>query len=331
MNEFNIILYIGDEYKLQRIDAIKNNKSTFIDSASYEEYLELTNGNHIVHTSIGDLPKISKSQNILYDVINKAHKIVYLPYPEITNYGKYFDFSREDNANFDYKSMVEYILSYINDIKDNVEGLSKTNFCPYLHLVNGNRLHTRTLWVVGDNIVSGKGLIDKEDRFCELVSKDIAIPLRDISQGGISIEWAVDQIIRSDIKEGDIVIYGVTSEYRTPKWDCYENKAILDRRLYMRYNETRLYKGITSLYQLEKYCDLLGVTLILLPLLVTPTMIRFMQGLHSFCHITYRNDYIDYASNWEDPDLGGLVYPGIEQNKEWANICINRIHELEAG
>jgi hypothetical protein len=71
----------------------------------------------------------------------------------------------------------------------------------------------RKLWIVGCSITHGVG-VDKDQSWGILVSNYLKLPSTFLTAQGSSIEWATNQILQSDIKSDDIVLWGLTSPSR---------------------------------------------------------------------------------------------------------------------
>ena len=59
----------------------------------------------------------------------------------------------------------------------------------------------------------------KKQTYGYLLSQKLNLPISTLATPGSSISWAADQILRSDIQENDIVVWGLTSENRLTFWD----------------------------------------------------------------------------------------------------------------
>jgi hypothetical protein len=65
------------------------------------------------------------------------------------------------------------------------------------------------VWLAGCSISHGVA-VDSTQRFGHLVSDELNMTPVYITQPGTSIEWSANQILRSDIRPGDKVVWGVT-------------------------------------------------------------------------------------------------------------------------
>ena len=76
----------------------------------------------------------------------------------------------------------------------------------------------KTLWVVGCSIAHGVGIAPSQ-RWGELLSKQLNLPVKFLTAEGSSIEWAADQILQSNISANDIVCWGLTTPNRYMYYD----------------------------------------------------------------------------------------------------------------
>lgn len=68
-----------------------------------------------------------------------------------------------------------------------------------------------TLWVAGCSFAHGTGLLDTNQRYGQLVADQIKYNVSFLTRPGSSIEWAHNQIVHSDTKPNDLVLWGLTS------------------------------------------------------------------------------------------------------------------------
>ena len=303
-----ITVYIGNNDTTLSDTAKKHDCSAYlIHKGNYKEFLEQCPPNTTVYTSLTDVPKINNKRCVLYDILQKADNIVFC------QPSKWSD----DNGEFNLTSqqmLIEYFLLLINNRKNNVVGLMNIAKNKYLNLEEKRTSTSNVLWVAGCSISYGVGVLPTE-KFGTIIAKTLAIPMVNIAKGGSSIEYASDQILRSDIQKGDIVVWGLTSEYRAPSWNhgakAEKNSAILTE-------ETRMYKAVTSVYQVINFCNKLKVKLILLPLICSEQLRVYLNNEKDFYQLPYQTEPLDYGTD--------NVHPGIKQHKFWADFCIDSMN-----
>lgn len=82
-----------------------------------------------------------------------------------------------------------------------------------LDLVANRVSNSKQLWIAGCSYSHGVG-VSKNQRYGQIISDTLKLPVSFLTQGGTSNDWAADQILRSDIRADDIVIWGLTSASR---------------------------------------------------------------------------------------------------------------------
>lgn len=84
-----------------------------------------------------------------------------------------------------------------------------------LELADERKTERTQLWVAGCSMSHGIG-VDPDQRYGQLLSEQLNLPVSFLTRGGSSIQWAADQILRSDIRAGDTVVWGLTTFCRFP-------------------------------------------------------------------------------------------------------------------
>ena len=164
------------------------NKSILLDSVK----TDLSNSEY--HTSLGD--------------ISTKELITLLPNFDVINFvDKFFD------TTSDLYSETVIFLTYISHFKkiSNFNISSKTTFTEF-DLIT--RPKQPTLWVYGCSHSHGVGLDRHEERYANIVSQKLNIPLKLISKPGSSTEWSLRHIINSNFYQDDIVIWQLTTPGR---------------------------------------------------------------------------------------------------------------------
>jgi hypothetical protein len=100
-----------------------------------------------------------------------------------------------------------------NDHRHRVDLQKITNFDAKNYNGLTDYRKTQTLpqfWIAGCSYASGDELDNQELRYGQLVADHYGWKYSFLSRAGSSIDFAADQIIRSDIRKGDVVIVGLT-------------------------------------------------------------------------------------------------------------------------
>lgn len=183
------------------------------------------------------------------------------------------------------------------------------------------------LWVAGCSMSSAVG-VNNDQRWGHLVAEDLDLEEVNLAQGGQSIWYSADQLLRSDIRKGDIVVWQLTAttrvnvieneelvgvptnkaihseicnKYFTPDWYGSDTKKILDLR---------------SIAQVQKVMDKIGARLCLVNMMGDSWINKLLDNDNDF--LTFNK--IIYK------DLGtDKQHPGPLQHQEYAKEIIKFI------
>jgi hypothetical protein len=318
-----INLYFGDTSdELANAAKTADPLAFLIDHSNYREFLNSQpDATVTVYTSPGDLPKVSTDNFAIYQLLDLADNIYYVT-PS----------SHSDNNN---QLFFESVLLAIKQQKNNVYNLdlSKYSTQAYTNLVSSRQSNDLQLWVAGCSMSHGVG-VDASQRYGQVLADTLGLPVSFLTAGGASISWAVDQIVRSDIQKGDIVILGVTEEVRFPYWmsnnevwhitPTHQNQNhqlaftnlttnIIDRLIT---DNNCFYQSIIRLHQLVNFCNKIDVKLLIFGLLSSPSLAVHLNNISNFV----------YYTNFKSPtcyiDLGtDNRHPGPKQHQLYADFC----------
>ena len=126
------------------------------------------------------------------------------------------------------------------------------------------------LWIIGCSVTHGIGVAANQ-RWGQLVSDQLNLPVIFLTAEGSSIEWAANQILQADIKTDDVVLWGLTSPNRFMYYNdlgqvqhilsvYYGNnpefeKIISNRRLV---DDNVAYKAINYVKQVQNFLNKIG-------------------------------------------------------------------------
>lgn len=306
-----ITVFVGDNDDSIANLAKQHSPDAFlVEHSNFEKFLTSKFAEDVtVYTAHSDLPKITSDRAVLYEILNKADIIYYSP-PEV-----WYDSDRDFFSETCQKSLTLFFLSIINNQKNNVINfdLSEYKNNPYICLRDSRKDQSKLLWSAGCSIAHGVG-VDKNQRYAKLISDKIGRPLIDLSNGGSSIEYAADQLLRSDIRKNDIVVWGLTQETRYTVWDSSTNEPTPGKRDIHNLNETRIYKSVISVHQVVNFCSKVGAKLILLPIICSENFCLLLSDLKEFYQFPYQSKFIDFGSD--------NLHPGVNQHRIWANFCL---------
>lgn len=261
-----VTVFVGDvgEY-LADIAKKYDFLAELIDSNNYQQ---LTAGTY--YTSVGDLDNLLKFGQTL----QQADTIVYSPPTKWSDYHN--GVSRMQYWTEQYLSVFCCDATKIV-INFNAFPLNKTKM---LALADARKFEDSQVWIAGCSISHGVGVADHE-RYGELISKELNLPVTFLTRPGSSIRWASDQILRSDIRANDTIFWGLTSINRLSYWDettrttrcasltqfdCHEFLNTLINKKYLA-SDHMIYESLVSVHNVINFCKNNNITLVLATLL----------------------------------------------------------------
>lgn len=312
-----IKIYVGDITDDLQIFANSNDSdATLITDVNYKT---ITDGSYYV--SLGDLKTI---RDFLV-VLSCADILIYSP-PN-----KWSD----DKNGFSYMQYwTELYLNFFKSRKQ-VIGLTDTNIEKFLLLADERKSVDPQLWVVGCSISHGEG-VTSDERYGEILSKELRLPTSFLTFPGSSIEWAADQILRSDIKCGDTIVWGLTSIDRFSYFDTklrhinsgYSKKhKDFDKNFEMLRMEgdDLLYRSLICIHQVLNYCHGVGARLYFAGILITLEISKYFVNLPNYIQfygypsVDYNNLFIDIGSD--------NIHPGPMTHQWYAKDILNLINQ----
>lgn len=316
----SVIVYIGDvgEY-LCEIAKCHDVSAKLIDSTNYQH---LQPG--VYFTSVGDLPSLVA----LGAVLQQANEIIYTP-PKHWSHPKAKTWT-EDYLEICLSNSDQRVIGFerdpdlLSDACQDLAGHRKSKSCQ--------------IWIAGCSISHGLG-VGPTQRYGNIIAEQLDLPVTYLTKPGSSVCWAGDQILRSDIRAGDKVFWGITSHNRLTYWNDIQNKIVcatlqnyeshqpfLDRVIKKNFlvSDACKYQAILAVRQVNNFCRKIKAELILATLI---------SGLES-CFNNLEN-FIPLAGlhgrNQEDLylDIGSDgVHPGIKSHRFFADRMVKKYHQL---
>jgi len=192
------------------------------------------------------------------------------------------------------------------------------------------------LWLSGCSITSGVGVTDAE-RYGTILAKKLNLPMVDLARPGASILYSADQILRSDIRAGDIVVWGLTSIGRVEICDDLDFSTLTIRD-YVKIDKSLQYWNldyfgsstqslmhIRMILQVINFCKKIGAKLYFANMFDT-LWIPVVFGGH--------DNFINFATNVDpaSPFIPSFVdkgtdgeHPGPKQHQYYAEKIFNLI------
>jgi hypothetical protein len=311
-----ITLFVGDNQEYLA-HAAKNHdpNAVLVDHDTWQTILQQRNSGTF-YTSLSDLPKIDDHVSVCWELMQQANSIYYVEPTMWSDAGKDFSWTNQ-------KTLLEYYL--YSQIKSGklVHGFNTDTYknSAYLDLEAQRSTSSPVVWIGGCSVAHGIG-VKKDQRFGHLIGQGLSRPAYHLTRGGSSVEWAADQLLRSDIQPIDVVIWGLTQEVRAPRAvnsliDSWGDQTIFDVEYLM--DETRFYKALVSVYQVINFCSKIGCQLLLLPTICSEKLIMNLIHRSELINLPYQAKFVDLGTD--------NIHPGPEQHRIWAEHCLNIINQ----
>jgi hypothetical protein len=187
----------------------------------------------------------------------------------------------------------------------------------------------KALWVAGCSFSSAVG-VNSDERWGHLVAEKLGVEEVNLAMGGGSIWDANDQIIRSDIQKGDVLIWGLTSLGRiellidgvlrslSPLPAVAESLTHEYFKIDYLDSDTLKFLGIRLIHQVIAHCNKIGIELYLVNFLDSTWIPKIFSERENFLDLARELDsLLDYGTDSE--------HPGPLQHKEYAEKIIKFI------
>lgn len=187
------------------------------------------------------------------------------------------------------------------------------------------------MWAVGCSITVGVG-VNVDQTWKHHVQQHLNMAMSELNASGSSIIWQSDQIVRSDIRAGDVVFWGLTSHHRMPiivdKQLIHLNTKSFDQAPEllkvvnpdMLDNDTLLYHNVMAIRRAKNFCNKAGAELITMGLMHDFETVYAHYGIHNFEQlITWPEQYVDLGTDNH--------HPGPQQHQLFAEKFIERYED----
>lgn len=233
-----------------------------------------------------------------------------------------------------------------------------------LRLIDSRTSESSQVWITGCSMADGFG-IDKHQRYGQLVADQLSLPASFLTTVATSIPWAADQLLRSKLKAGDIVVWGLTGVNR---YSSYKNKIethvisnsfnsvgvttrrqrtlletrqpVLEIQKEFETNLTKLTKDDIAtlqsrlleedllLYAVKSIYQVINVCELLGVKLVLFAHNISTDDFHNILirYVSQRKEFLVIANEIDQADDG--LHPGPKTNKLWAEQILNKLEEL---
>ena len=280
-----------------------------------------------MHTSVEDL--FCENINVACDA---AKRIVLVDIDENTQF-------TNDNC-FSYGRLFRSLIQNSSKIDNfDVSSFKWQKNLDYLH--DSRTTDTPVLWTAGCSITEGTE-VARNQRWGSLLSKQLDLPEVSLSLGGSSIFWSADQILRSDIKPGDIVVWGLTNLGRvqvSENWNFKPTNVAIYHKLQKEKqywtidyfaSETEVLTATRNILQVINFCQKIQAHLYLANLLDKDWISVIFNQFENFIDLTADRPLVGSTLQFIDLGTDGL-HPGPKQHQHYATQLYNFIKENKHG
>jgi len=243
-------LWLGseDEYLAHIAKSVDPN-SVLIDSLNYSSWLESPQSGY---TSLADLPN---KESQIWNCIIASDIVNYCPPDNWKQNNLYLE-----NDAYVLEPLIVYGSKFTKTI-----GLENINTSHHTISNTSERINCYPqLWIAGCSFSEAIGVSETEN-YGYLLSKQLNMPVTNLARHGSNISWSADQILRSNIIAGDIVVWGITHWERF----SYVHKGIVDFitpinnlkksknfniSINELFSENNLHQQLCTILQVENYC-----------------------------------------------------------------------------
>lgn len=330
MSVADLTIFLGDVQEYLGIEAKQYDESAcLLDRKNIAAFQQNPNSfPKTLYTSLGDLPK-----NLVqvHEILQKAKTIYYSP-PSSWSDGKILDILDPGSSLHGLTEILLLLLPDTVEIK---------NFSPYsplsidpIPLVDSRKTQQKQLWIAGCSVSHGEG-VTPDERYGVLLAEDLGLSCSFLTRSGSSLSWAADQILRSDIRSGDLVVWGLTTWPRFTYVNQHKLLPGVTVSHYERYpwyqkivdinqldSQQTFYDNFYSILQVINYCKQNGSQLFLVGLLNSNyTLLGFLKSCENFIQIPYQLEYLQDSLSEKFLDIGtDNIHPGPKQHQIYKKI-----------
>jgi hypothetical protein len=184
-------------------------------------------------------------------------------------------------------------------------------------LIDRRKTEDPQIWIAGCSIPNGNG-VNHDQRFGYLLSQRLRCAVSHLTLNGSSLAWASDQVLRSDIRQGDLLIFGLTSISRF-SWVNHQgthriNALVSEKEMPDRDSREivcslfgSLHQDILSINavrQVQAFCDRIDCKIVLADFFPF-NMEDYLAGSPTYLHLLpckgQDRRFLDYANDGRHP------------------------------
>ena len=299
------------------------------DSSAYliDQTNQHQNHSGVCYTSISDLRDLNDFSLLL----QQADTIIYVPDPSWIAGQKVKQYSER-------YWVEQYLYTFSLDKTKKIVNCPipclPTNVDLILTLNAQRKNNDPHLWVSGCSTTQGDGVQIRE-RYANILAKKLNLPLCMLARSGTSVSYAANQILRSDIQKGDLVILGITHHQRKTYYDEENSKIIhvtaqtvKEQNLKFDLTDpTLLYDSITAVHQVLNFCRKIGAKIILLGIHPDPEFTSYLKDILEYVHA---NGFYGRTLKNMFKDIGNdNMHPGPLMHQLYAEKILEKLKEIE--
>jgi hypothetical protein len=205
----------------------------------------------------------------------------------------------------------------------------------FLHIPEVRKTELPQLWFVGGSDLTDPN-IEQSQQYGNIISNNLGKAAVYLTANGASNDWCADQILRSDIRSSDIVLWNIMFETRFPFWHKQTNQVIHVQQNYKKFSKVKIdltdhaiadwltsehcfYSAVTHAHQVLNFCNKIGAKL--LPYVQYPVGIstetkEYFSNFPAFT-VMPGEKFIDVtADGW---------HPGPAQHAQYAELLIQAL------
>lgn len=299
-----ITVFVGDTEEYLSVEAKKHDLQARLFCSKDD-----VNQAQTFYTSLGDCGL----ENLLF-LFEKSQAIYYCPPNQWSDGAK-------SGQPYSMQYHTEKLLDFFQTCKDKkIFGFKKNLYSvqpvehDFLDLADQRKTNLPQLWIAGCSISHGVG-VNKDQRYGQLVANNLDLEVSWLTHTGSSIQWARDQILRSDIQKDDIVCWGITSTMRFSYYReklmhvisrFYEDNKWLNDIISIEKldDDDQLYQCVTAIHQVQNFCNKVGAKLYMLDMFPQNynKIKKYCTNLDNFDIALGEDDFtIDYGSDQSHP------------------------------
>ena len=306
-----ITVFVGDVHEYLAVIAQSQDPSAKL--VTEKNYKKLASGTW--YCSLGDF----QNPKNFVQVLQQADEIIYTPPNEWSNTSTQLETE---------KQLLDLKILELCTVR-NIDHLSWPKLKTLLDLSDVRKIEGPQIWVAGCSISHGMGVAPNQ-RYGQLVADRLNLPVSFLTCPGSSIAWAGDQLLRTDIRTGDTVIWGLTSWERL----CYYTNngiAHVNGSYYTAHPEfdttvplselssqNQLYQSIVKIHEVINFCDKIHVNYVLAGLLTD----LWRYAIINDHYISLTEVYPAYPKDMLNLD----PHPGPDMHKWYAEQILKKLN-----